>query len=170
MIAREEGTLPWEWIVDGTRQEQVVATWEDPADYAYSVQRGYRKNKWDAQPKFIAVWSEKATIEGTLQPVLKEYEVPFTVNHGYAAATAVMTAVQANNQRQQPTLILYVGDYDPSGMGMSELDLPKRLARYSSSDPSDKDWDEHQIKDMLDRAGIEIRRIALTKAHTKLLG
>ena len=27
-IAREEGTLPWEWVVDPTRQEQTVATWE----------------------------------------------------------------------------------------------------------------------------------------------
>jgi len=27
-------------------------------------------------------------------------------------------------------IILYVGDYDPSGMYMSEVDLPKRFAKY----------------------------------------
>src|SRR4051812_49345451 len=31
--AREEGTLPWAGIVDPTRQEQVVPTWDDPEAY-----------------------------------------------------------------------------------------------------------------------------------------
>src|SRR5262245_46376348 len=38
VIAREEGTLPWEWIVDPTRAEEEVATWADPAAYARAVQ------------------------------------------------------------------------------------------------------------------------------------
>jgi len=170
VIAREEGILPWEWIVDSTRQEESTSTWADPMAYAHTVQRAYRKNKWEAQSKHLVVWSEKSTVEGTLRPVLEEYEVPFQVMHGYSGATPVMDAVQANLKRDQDTLILYVGDYDPSGMGMSQADLPRRLARYSSSDPSDKDWILEQVQDMLNRSGIEIRRIALTKAHTHLLG
>ncbi len=168
--AREEGTIPWEWIVDGTREERVVPTWADLVEYADTVMGGYRKNKWSLQPTFISVWSEKATIEGTIQPVLDEYEVPFLVQHGFGAATKLMEAARSNSRREQPTLLLYVGDYDPSGMSMSEKDLPKRLARYSSADPSDKDWDERQIADMLERAGLTIRRIALTKDHCRLLG
>jgi len=170
VLAREEGTIPWEWIVDSTRQEEVVNTWADPAAYARTVQRAYRKNKWESQPTHVSVWSEKSTIEGTLRPVLQEYEVPFQVLHGWSGATPLMDAVRANLSRKQATLILYVGDYDPSGMGMSELDLPRRLARYSSDDPSDKDWSDEQVADMLDRVGLEIRRIALTEAHTQLLG
>ena len=168
--AREEGVLPWSWIVDSTRQEETVATWSDPAEFAITVQRSYRKNKWEAQPKHIVVWSEKSTVEGTLRPILREYEVPFQVMHGYSGATPIMDAVQANRRREQSTLILYVGDYDPSGMGMSEMDLPKRLARYSSKDPSDKDWSPNQVADMLERSGMELRRIALTEEHTQLLG
>src|SRR5271157_626940 len=38
VIAREEGTIPWEWIVDSTRQEERVSTWADPAAYARTVQ------------------------------------------------------------------------------------------------------------------------------------
>jgi hypothetical protein len=30
----------------------------------------------------------------------------------------------------RPLHVLYVGDYDPSGMNMSESDLPKRFAGY----------------------------------------
>jgi hypothetical protein len=169
-IAREEGTLPWDWIVDATRQEGRVATWADPTAYASAVQRSYRRNKWAAQPKHISVWSEKSTVEGTLRPVLQKYEVPFQVPHGWSGATPVMDAAQANLDRSQDTLILYVGDYDPSGMGMSELDLPRRLARYSSVDPSNKDISIDEAMPLLRDLRFEIRRIALTKQHTRSLG
>jgi hypothetical protein len=170
VIAREEGALPWDWITDATRQEEQVNTWDNPADYAFSVQRTYRRNKWEAQPKHVSVWSEKSTIAGTLQPVLERYEVPFQVLHGWSGATPIMDAANANFCRTQATLILYVGDYDPSGMWMSEVDLPKRLARYSSDDPSDKDISIDEAREMLAGVGLEIRRIALTNHHTRMIG
>ncbi len=169
-IAREEGVLPWDWIVDPTRQEEVVGTWDDPEAYARATQRDYRRNKWIGQPKYISVWSEKSTVEGTLQPVLREYEVPFQVVHGWSGATPIWDAVKANLGREQDTLILYVGDYDPSGMFMSEVDLPQRLARYSTTDPSDKEISAETVRDVLSRVRLEIRRIALTDLHTQLLG
>jgi hypothetical protein len=170
VAARERGLLPWEWIVDDTRQEERVATWADPAAYARAVMRSYRRNKWDAQPRHVSVWSEKSTVEGTLRPVLQQYEVPFQVLHGWSGATPVRDAAEANLDRHQDTLILYVGDYDPSGMGMSELDLPKRLARYSSNDPSAKDIDLAQARRELAEVRLEIRRIALTRGDTIALG
>jgi hypothetical protein len=169
-IAREEGTLPWDWIVDPTRQEEGVPTWADPAAYASAVQRCYRRNKWTLQPKHISVWSEKETVKGTLSPVLQKYEVPFQVLHGWSGATPVRDAAQDNLERAQGTLILYVGDYDPSGMGMSELDLPRRLARYSSDDPADKEISVEEARRWLQDLRLEIRRIALTNDHVSTLG
>jgi hypothetical protein len=170
VVAREEGLLPWEWIVDATRQEETVSTWADPEDYADTVQRAYKKNKWEAQPMHISVWSEKSTVEGTLRPVLRQYEVPFQVLHGWSGATPVMDAAQANLDRTQDTLILYVGDYDPSGLAMSELDLPCRLARYSSIDPSDKNITIQEAHKQIEDLCLTIRRIALTKTHVHQLG
>jgi hypothetical protein len=170
VIAREEGLLPWEWVVDSTREEQNVPTWADPEDYADFVQQVYRKDKWADQPKRLFTWSEKGTCEGLLQPVLRKHEVPFQIVHGWSGATAAMNAAQANLRRKQDTLILYVGDFDPSGMGMSELDLPKRLARYSSGDPSDKEISIQEAREILKEVRLEIRRIALMKAHTRRIG
>lgn len=170
VIAREEGRIPWEWIVDPTRQVQRVSTWDDPADFAKTVQRAYRRNKWGAQPVHVMLWSEKATVEGTLAPVLDEYEVPFQVLHGWSGATPVHDAAQQTLRSGRRTLLFYIGDYDPSGMGMSELDLPKRLARYLSDDASDKDWADWQVAEMLVRCQLEVRRIALTEADTLTLG
>jgi hypothetical protein len=66
-------------------------------------------------------------------------------------------------------LILYIGDYDPSGMYMSEVDLPQRLARYSSNAPSEKAGLEWSLR-ALAELRLEIRRIALTEADTSMLG
>ena len=170
VIAREAGTLPWEWIVDEGRQESRMPTWDDPVDYARAVQRSYRRNKWEAQPAHVAVWSEKGTVEGTLRPVLDKYEVPFQILHGWCGATPVWDAAAANLDRSQNTVILYVGDYDPSGMGMSELDLPTRLARYSTKTPSDKDLDAEDVAGILEDVRLEVRRIALLDTDTHDLG
>src|SRR5688572_28444951 len=54
------------------------------------------------------------------------------VMHGYGSSTALHNAAEASVQdrRGRPLIVLYVGDRDPSGMGMSELDVPERIARY----------------------------------------
>ena len=48
--AREQGIIPWEWIVDETRAIERVSTWADPAEYARCVARSYRRDFWDQQP------------------------------------------------------------------------------------------------------------------------
>ena len=126
--AREEGNIPWEWIVDETRSLERVSTWADPADYARCVARSYRRDFWNQQPVRVEVWSEKGTIRGVLAPVLDQYAVGFRVMHGFSSATSVHDVADDDDGRD--LIALYVGDYDPSGMFMSEQDLPSRLAEY----------------------------------------
>jgi hypothetical protein len=170
VIAREEGSLPWEWIVDSTRQEQSTATWADPVAFARTVQEVYKRNKWDTQDVYVSVLSEKSTVEGSLQPVLDKYEVPFQVLHGWSGATPVWNAAASNLNRLQDTLILYVGDFDPSGMGMSELDLPQRLARYSTKTPEERNLPPEVVHGILSDARLKIRRVALTGHDGAALG
>ena len=140
--AREDGTIPWEWIVDETRRRERVSTWANPAAYARAVARSYRRDFWDQQPARVEVWSEKGTVRGVLAPVLDEYAIGFRVMHGYGSATEVHGVAEDDDGR--PLIVLYVGDYDPSGMNMSEHDLPNRLEKY----------DGHHV---------ELRRIALKR-------
>jgi hypothetical protein len=140
--ARERGLIPWEWIVDETRSVESLPTWENPKEFADAVTRSYRRNKWAAQPCRVEVWSEKGTVRGTLAPVLNAYEVPFRVMHGYASATAMHdVACESLSSPQQPLLVFYVGDYDPSGLHMSEIDLPARLTEYRALELGDGDHD-----------------------------
>lgn len=77
VYARESGIIPWEWIVDETREAESVRTWTDPSEIVRSAVNGYRRDYWQEQPYRIEVWSEKGTVRGTLAPILDEYGVTF---------------------------------------------------------------------------------------------
>jgi hypothetical protein len=128
-IAREEGTIPWSWIVDETRELERVSTWSNTDAYARCVATSYRRDFWDQQPVRVEVWSEKGTIRGVLQPVLDHYAVGFRVMHGFTSATSVNDVAEGGDDGRD-LIVLYVGDLDPSGMYMSQCDLPQRLADY----------------------------------------
>jgi len=147
-LAREEGTIPWEWIVDETREFERVSTWANPAAYARAVARSYRRDFWNQQPVRCEVWSEKGTVRGVLAPVLDQYAVGFRVMHGFSGATTVHDVAEDADGRD--LIVLYVGDFDPSGMFMSEEDLPNRLSKYDG---------DH----------VTLKRIALTRAHVRRL-
>jgi hypothetical protein len=146
--ARERGDIPWEWIVDETREFERVSTWDNPAEYARCVAQSYRRDFWNQQPVRCEVWSEKGTVRGVLQPVFDEYAIGFRVMHGFSGATTVHDVSQDDDDRE--LIVLYVGDLDPSGMFMSEVDLPKRLSEYGG---------DH----------VTLKRIALTRAQVRRL-
>jgi len=75
--------------------------------------------------------------------VLDDYAVGFRVMHGFTSATAVYDVVQ--NCDDKGLVVLYVGDFDPSGLFMSEEDLPTRLFEYGAGED------------------VTLRRIALTR-------
>ena len=126
--ARERGEIPWEWIVDETRELERRPSWDNPADYARTVATSYRRDFWNQQPVRCEVWSEKNTVRGVLAPVLNTYGVGFRVMHGFSGATTIYDVAQDDDGRD--LVVLYVGDFDPSGMYMSEHDLPRRLVKY----------------------------------------
>jgi hypothetical protein len=127
-IAREEDIIPWPWIVDETRELEKRGAWRNLGEYVGILGRAYRRDFWNEQPTRVEVWSEKGTVRGVLQPVLDQYGVGFRVMHGFGSATAAYDVAQDCDGRD--LVALYVGDFDPSGMFMSEEDLPKRLEKY----------------------------------------
>ena len=130
---REAGNLPWDWIVDETREAERINTWRDVAEFGNTVKRAYRRDYWSMQRSWIEVWSEKGTVRGTLAPILDKYGVTFRVMHGHGSATAVHQVAEESSQSTKKLTVLYVGDWDPSGLHMSELDLPDRLQRYGGN-------------------------------------
>ena len=133
VFAREKGLIPWGWIVDETREAETVASWDSPETIIKAAVKQYRKDYWATQPRRVEVWSEKGTIRGTVAPILQKYGVTFRVLHGYGSATSIHGIAQETLASDKPMTVFYVGDHDPSGRHMSEVDLPERLARYGGS-------------------------------------
>jgi hypothetical protein len=148
--AREWSIIPWEWIVDESRELEEYMTWDDPDKFMDQWSRNYRLDFWKQQPFRVHVWSEKGTVRGLLGPVLDEYGTPFFNVHGFNSSTKVMEF--AKDPNRHPIMVFYVGDYDPSGLYMSVKDLPERLEKYARLAG-------------YEGSHIEIRRIALLREH-----
>jgi hypothetical protein len=133
VYARERGIIPWQWIVDETRAPERVSAWSNLADYGEAVLRSYRRDFWERQADKVEVWSEKGTVRGVLAPVLDEFAVTFSVKHGFDSATSINNIAIETSDNARPLIVLYVGDWDPSGLCMSERDLPRRLSQYGAS-------------------------------------
>jgi hypothetical protein len=146
--ARERGMISWDWIVDESRSLEKTESWNNPEEFAQAMINGYRREYWNQQPVRVQVWSEKGTVRGLLRPVLDEFGVGFRVVHGFASATVVHDEAAYNDGRN--LVVLYLGDWDPSGMCMSEHDLPERL----------KEYDGHHVK---------VKRVALIQNQLREL-
>jgi hypothetical protein len=77
--AREEGVIPWEWIVDDSRHTERKPHWLDLKEYAGVIERSYRRDYWEYQLDRVVVISEKATAAGIMRPVLEEFGIPFMI-------------------------------------------------------------------------------------------
>jgi hypothetical protein len=148
-IARNDGRIPWAWIVDEHRRPERVLTFRDRDQAIRLVKERYRKDYWPAQPVLVKVWSEKSTVAGILAPVLREYEVEFLAVHGNNSTSRIHEAAEAQRRDRRPWAVLYVGDWDPAGCYMSDEDAPKRLRKYG--------------------ANITISRVALLNTDVRLL-
>lgn len=131
---RESGALDWHLIVDDSRPVDRANRWDNPDEIIASTVNQYRRDYWQDQATLVEVWSEKSTVQGVLQPVLDEFGVTFRVIRGFGSFTSLRSAAADSiciDQRKE-AVVLYLGDHDPSGLYMSEVDIPKRLERYGS--------------------------------------
>ncbi len=137
--AREQCQI-LEWLVDETREAERMGTGSDSDAIIRAAVNGYRRDYWQDQPYRVEVWSEKGTVRGTVAPVLDELGVTFRVMHGFASATTINTIADESIADPRPFIALYIGDFDPSGMFMSEVDLPDRVGslRRRGDDQADR--------------------------------
>jgi hypothetical protein len=99
-----------------------------------TVKRAYRRDHWAYQPVLVEVISEKSTVKGTLAPVLDEYGVTFRPWHGYVSATKAHELAEEIQASVKPVILLYLGDWDPSGLDMGDRYAPERIVEYGSGD------------------------------------
>jgi hypothetical protein len=127
-IGREPAySIPTEWMVDETRQPEMVSVWEDAAEYIECVKRSYRRDNWQDQPNYCEIWSEKATILGSIRPLADKWGVTLRVCHGFGSTGMESQVGQLfEDLADRSITVFYLGDHDPSGH-VIEQDIHHRV-------------------------------------------
>lgn len=135
--ARLAGLIDWSAIEDRTRYLRKNSHWDSPAAILDSAIKSFAIDKWEAQPYRPEVWIEKDALIGVIEDTCTTYDVPYFACRGYSSQSEQYKAalrVRRNQRDEQTTVILHLGDHDPSGLDMTRdnLDRLKMLSKYGS--------------------------------------
>lgn len=116
--ARRAGLIDFDAIRDDGVRTIVADAYQDVEHFHENTAwraRNYRRDRQSGQPLRLEVWSEAAGMLGQLARVARDYSVPVFSASGFASLSAVWMIAGRVLQRDVPTVILHVGDLDPSG-------------------------------------------------------
>lgn len=148
--ARLCGLIDWDAVTDRTRFLRGVRHEDGPSQMLDKAVDNYRIDKWEDQPTRVEVWIEKDALIGILGRVCPRLDVNYFSCRGYVSQTAMKDAadrILSYSEMEQPTVILHLGDHDPSGLDMTR-DIRDRLEMFT---------EHHDIENPL-----TVKRIALT--------
>lgn len=132
---RMAGLIDWNAIEDRTRETVTPPAWDDPADIIRSAAASYKRDLWLTQDNRVYVWVEKEALAGIVGQVCSKLYVPYLSCRGYTSQSEMWSSarrlLQVENHGQK-TIILHLGDHDPSGIDMTR-DITDRLALFESS-------------------------------------
>ncbi len=131
---RMAGVVDWDAIEDRIRVP-FIPYWVTGVENAVEdTVRQYRLNRQEEQEVYIELWVEKDALSGVLKRVTSHYHINLMVNRGYSSCSAMHDAYERFESVGYPCnrkIILYLGDYDPSGLDMIR-DIQERLDEFGT--------------------------------------
>jgi hypothetical protein len=117
--ARRAEVIPFDWLRDDgitVVQGRWFAEAADFWDHVGGQARRYERDKQTAQPVYIEIWTEATGMLPQLAAVADRYSVPvYSAAGGFSGLCGVRSIVDHALQRNVPTVVLHVGDFDPHG-------------------------------------------------------
>jgi hypothetical protein len=128
---RMGGLVDWDAIEDRLRKPDKPSSWSSPASIMQAAIDGYARDRQEGQDIYLEVWVEKDALSGVLKRVTEQYHIPIMVNRGYSSVSAVYEAYNRfrRNCKDRPGMVLYLGDFDPSGLDMIR-DIEDRMYEF----------------------------------------
>jgi hypothetical protein len=108
----------------------MVSVWKDKDRYIETVKRAYRRDNWQDQTNYCEVWSEKATVLGSVRPIADKYGITLRVCHGFGSTGMESDVGSRFENLGKRITIFYLGDHDPSGHIIEE-DMHRRVQTAS---------------------------------------
>ncbi len=129
------GLLPWDKLVDRTRNLMGHETYETPRAFLASVVPEYRRDLWTEQNWRPEVWVEKEALTGVVSGICSDLRIDFFACRGYNSQSEQWRAGQRFAKRirdgQRP-IVFHLGDHDPSGIDMTR-DNADRLEMFAGT-------------------------------------
>jgi hypothetical protein len=122
--------IPPEWMVDEQRPPEMVSMWDNVNEFLDTVKGAYRRDYWQNQPGHTEVWSEKATVLGSLRPLKQKYGVTLRPCKGFGSTTIKQDIGRLFEGISKPITIYFVGDFDPSG-DQIDADMKRKVEAAS---------------------------------------
>ena len=119
---RLAGKIDWLAIEDRDRNVVRNSHWDEPSDIMHGAAHSYALDKWADQPYHVEVWIEKKALEGVIDPVCRELDVPYFACKGYTSQSEQWRAgrrFRAALRSGQQVIVFHLGDHDPSGIDMT---------------------------------------------------
>lgn len=116
--ARRARMVPFEAIRDDGIESWAAPFFASTADFWDDVAnkaRRYRRDRQVGQRRHIELWSEAGGMVPQLANAVAEYSVPVFSAGGFVSVTASRQVADRALRRDVPTLLIHVGDFDPSG-------------------------------------------------------
>jgi hypothetical protein len=120
VLMRRAGEMPYGWLVDNTRWQRKLPSYDSIEDALAETARLYRKALWTNAGVYVEVWLEKDALAGVVLPVTQRFDVPLMVARGYASLSFPHGATEYIGELDVPTYVYHLGDYDPSGINAGE--------------------------------------------------
>ena len=116
--ARRARLIPFDYIRDDAIVHALPSWYGSPEDFwnvTIRQARRYRRNRQERQRHHVEFWCEAAGMVPQLAAIADAYSVPVYSASGFASLTAVRHIAERALERDKSTVLLHVGDYDPSG-------------------------------------------------------
>jgi hypothetical protein len=112
--------MPYAWIVDYTRWMRKPQTFDSIEEALRYTAETYRRALWSRSDAYVEIWIEKEALMGVVDPITDEFDVPLMPARGYYSETFLYSAAEAIRERNKPTYIYHLGDYDPWGQNAAD--------------------------------------------------
>ena len=131
---RLAGLVDWEAIVDRTRTSRGIGHWHNPQDIISSAASSYAKDTRRTQKHYVEVWVEKDALIGIVGKIADDLDIKYFSCRGFTSQTSMYDAGHRFMNQEvggKGTILLYLGDHDPSGLDMVR-DIQERLTMFGS--------------------------------------
>lgn len=147
--SRLDNRISWNDIEDRVRVFNNMSGWLDKSYFLEntisSFFNSYSRDLWQSQNKYVEIWIEKDALSSIFSKVCNGYGVSVVVCRGFSSVSFLHDfEVRLINHKSKKAVMLYFGDFDPSGNEM--LEAMKTT-----------------LKDEFGINGIQFKRIALLK-------